>query len=128
MACELPPRVAQLQLNFSDDLFSQLSDDCPMDILARVDHNDIDEIAILSQRMNNLSKLSRSNAIKLEAECLMFSQDQHRRYTTANGSLHLSCYVKSRTCQGCGVFEPSFWNKIRVARNWYYIRTGNTTT
>ncbi|GMT01818.1 hypothetical protein PENTCL1PPCAC_23992 [Pristionchus entomophagus] len=121
MDCEVPLRFAEIQLNFSDDHFSELSDDCLMDILARVDHNDIDEFAILSQRMNSLSKLSRSKAIKLEADTLFFTQNEHRRYTTANGSLHFQCYAKSRTCEGCGVFEPSFWFKIKVDKQWYCV-------
>ncbi|GMT01988.1 hypothetical protein PENTCL1PPCAC_24162, partial [Pristionchus entomophagus] len=54
-----------------EDLLSQLADDCLRDILARVDHNDLDQVASLSRRMRRISAISRSKAIMLEATSLI---------------------------------------------------------
>ncbi|GMR55152.1 hypothetical protein PMAYCL1PPCAC_25347 [Pristionchus mayeri] len=53
--------------NSNVDYFSSLSDDCLLEVLARLDHNDLDEMEQLSKRMCKLSELSRPKAVKVEA-------------------------------------------------------------
>ncbi|GMT01819.1 hypothetical protein PENTCL1PPCAC_23993, partial [Pristionchus entomophagus] len=77
--------------------------------------------------LHSLSELSRSKAIKQEAQSLLISQNKYRPYTTNNGSVHYQCYYAKRFCEGCGVFEPSFFFKISFAeRGLYYIMAGDT--
>ncbi|GMR55148.1 hypothetical protein PMAYCL1PPCAC_25343, partial [Pristionchus mayeri] len=47
-----------------------LTDDCLLDVLTRVDHNDLDAIAILSKRLHNLSNFARSKAVKVKSNKL----------------------------------------------------------
>ncbi|GMR56601.1 hypothetical protein PMAYCL1PPCAC_26796, partial [Pristionchus mayeri] len=52
------------------DNFSGLNNDCLLDVLSRVDHNDLDEISTVSEKMFGLSNSARSRAVKIEANQL----------------------------------------------------------
>ncbi|GMS81588.1 hypothetical protein PENTCL1PPCAC_3763, partial [Pristionchus entomophagus] len=57
-----------------EDIVSSINDDILLDILSRLDHNDLDEIATVSEKMNLLSVTSRPRAVKLPAYKLMLNQ------------------------------------------------------
>ncbi|GMR58181.1 hypothetical protein PMAYCL1PPCAC_28376, partial [Pristionchus mayeri] len=57
------------------DNFSQMPHDCLLDILERVDHNDLDEMCTLNRRFEELSILSRSRALKAKANDLVITQE-----------------------------------------------------
>ncbi|GMT02043.1 hypothetical protein PENTCL1PPCAC_24217 [Pristionchus entomophagus] len=60
------------------DLLSRLPNDCLMEIFARLDHNDHDEVATLSRRMCTLSDGSRSRCAKILVFGLEILQERRR--------------------------------------------------
>ncbi|GMR55153.1 hypothetical protein PMAYCL1PPCAC_25348 [Pristionchus mayeri] len=56
------------------DVLSELSNDCFLDVLSRVDHNDLDEMEQLNRRMCRLAEYSRSKAAKIQASELFLME------------------------------------------------------
>ncbi|KAF8366326.1 hypothetical protein PRIPAC_84155 [Pristionchus pacificus] len=70
---------SEIDFNNLHDHLSDLYDDCLLDILTRLDHNDLDEVSTLSKKIGTLSELARSKVGKFMATTLELEQVNHRR-------------------------------------------------
>ncbi|GMT01925.1 hypothetical protein PENTCL1PPCAC_24099, partial [Pristionchus entomophagus] len=53
---------------------SRLPDEVLLNILERLDHNDLDNLSKMNRRIGNLTSIARSRAKKLERSSLLISQ------------------------------------------------------
>ncbi|GMR51864.1 hypothetical protein PMAYCL1PPCAC_22059, partial [Pristionchus mayeri] len=53
---------------------TELPDDCSLNVLSRLDHNDLDEIETTSKKMRLISDVARKNALKTPATSLLVKQ------------------------------------------------------
>ncbi|KAF8366885.1 hypothetical protein PRIPAC_84714 [Pristionchus pacificus] len=66
--------IAKTMKLLEEDHLPQIFDDCLLDILSRLDHDDLDELSTVSSKMRTLSVLSRSKAVKVPAKELSILQ------------------------------------------------------
>ncbi|GMS83009.1 hypothetical protein PENTCL1PPCAC_5184, partial [Pristionchus entomophagus] len=71
---------AELLAITEEDCFSELPRDCLLDILARINHDDLDEISTMNERMRRVSEKSRSKSVKIVAEKLVVAQVNPHRF------------------------------------------------
>ncbi|GMR50679.1 hypothetical protein PMAYCL1PPCAC_20874, partial [Pristionchus mayeri] len=64
----------RLQCRFRDH-FSELPNDCVIDVLTRVNHDDLDEIGAISKKLGELSIICRSKAVKEQCSSLFIAQE-----------------------------------------------------
>ncbi|GMR54515.1 hypothetical protein PMAYCL1PPCAC_24710, partial [Pristionchus mayeri] len=73
------------------DFISNLPNDCLVDIFSRLDHNDIDEVALISKRLGGVSEISRSSTGKLESYSLRIAHKIQSELSIVMDRLDLCC-------------------------------------
>ncbi|GMR54512.1 hypothetical protein PMAYCL1PPCAC_24707, partial [Pristionchus mayeri] len=109
-----------------EDFLSCLPEDCLVDIFTRLDHNDIDEISLLSKRMHGIAEYHRSLVPKFELSHLRFAQINIDEFV-----LEMEfgkCYRARLKENGSGLFQKYGRDEHRLKYHGCYVATQKPAT